>query len=187
MIRLFYNYYEDKNPARKQEIDLCYKNNLANPLLNVVILDTKDRPTYRFFFDKINEITSDNDINIICNSDIFFDETISLTEKLMRKQVWALSRWDWKGNGTSIHFNRQDSQDTWIIRGKVENVYGDFPLGKRGCDNRIAHEFHKAGYSITNPSKTVKSHHVHNSNIRTYGMKDVVPPPYKTLPPEDLI
>jgi len=186
MIKLFYNHYEDKNSDRKKEIDLCLEKNLANPHMNVEVIRSQNKPTYKFFFDKINESTQLDDINIICNSDIFFDDTIKLAEKIEYKQVFALSRWDWKPNGTSIHFNRPDSQDVWIIRGKINNVFGDFTLGVRGCDNRIAHEFHAAGYMVSNPSKTIKTYHVHNSNIRNYTFNDVVPPPYRTIQPEEL-
>lgn|SRR5574337_127368 len=186
MIRLFYNYYEDKHPARKREIDMCLQNNLENKLLNVIIIESPNKPTYEFFFRQINKITGPDDINIICNSDIFFDETIALACGLRDKQVYALSRWDWHNPSRIIFFDRPDSQDTWIIKGKIENVFGDFTLGTRGCDNRIAYEFNKAGYTISNPSKSIKTYHVHNSGIRNYTMADVVPKPYLTLPTSSL-
>jgi hypothetical protein len=152
----------------------------------VIIIDSPGKPTYESFFNKINESTGPDDINIICNSDIFLDETIALTSQLKDKEMWALSRWDWKEGRTPIHFNREDSQDVWIVKGKIENVYGDFTLGRLGCDNRIAHEFHKAGYRVTNPSLSVKTFHVHNSQVRNYTQTDVVPPPYYTIKPTRL-
>jgi hypothetical protein len=186
MIRLFYNYYQDKNPVRKREIDYCLHMNQANPLLTTVVVDSPGKPSYEYFFQQINAVTGPDDINIICNSDIYFDSTIALTERMKHKQLWALSRWDWHGPNHIVFFDRPDSQDTWIVRGKVENVYGNFTLGIRGCDNRIAHEFHKAGYAVSNPSRSVKSYHVHNSGIRNYTMADVVPPPYHTIQPTAL-
>ena len=183
MIRLFYNYYEDKNPLRKQEIDFCLQKNINSPYLTTIIVESADKPSYNYFFQEINKITGPDDINIICNSDIFFDDTIYLTNQLKHREAWALSRWNWHGPNHIVFFDRPDSQDTWIVRGKVENVFGDFTLGMRGCDNRIAHEFHKAGYAVSNPSKSVKSYHVQNSNIRNYTMADVVPPPYHTIQP----
>lgn len=186
MIRLLYNYYEDKNSNRKKEIDLCYKNNLQNDLLTVVILDIKEKPTYNYLFNEINKLTTDNDINIICNSDIFFDTTIALAEKIQHNEMWALSRWEWKPDIEATFFNRPDSQDTWITRGKIKNVNGNFTLGKRGCDNRIAYEFQVAGYKILNPSKTIKTYHVHNSGIRYYN-HEAVPPPYLTIHPTELL
>lgn len=186
MIRLFYNYYEDKNPVRKKEIDFCLKKNLENTLINTVIIESPNKPTYEFFFQQINKVTGPDDINIICNSDIFFDETISLAENIKHNQLYALLRWEWHGPNNITFNERPDSQDTWIVRGKVENVFGNFTLGIRGCDNRIAHEFLKSGYTVINPAKSIKSYHVHQSNIRNYTMQDVVPPPYFTIMPSSL-
>ncbi len=186
MIRLFYNYYEDKNVHRKREIDFCLQKNLANPYVMTIVFETKFKPEYQFFFNKINEITGSDDINIICNSDIFLDETITLTSKMTHNDVWALARWDYYSENNIVFANRPDSQDVWIMKGKVRPVVGDFTLGIRGCDNRIAHEFRQAGYNITNPSLSVKTYHVHNSGVRNYTFKDVVPPPYLTLSPETL-
>lgn len=181
MIRLFYNYYEDKHPLRKREIDECLKKNQENKLLTVIMVESPGKPTYESFFQKINEITGPDDINIICNSDIYFDHTIELANAIKPKQVYALSRWDVIHPWQIIHFDRADSQDTWIIRGKIEGVFGNFTLGTRGCDNRIAYEFSKAGYAVSNPSKSIKTYHLHRSNIRNYTMADVVPPPYLTI------
>jgi hypothetical protein len=189
VIRLYYNYYEDKNPARKKEIDLCLRKNLDNPLLNVVILECAKKPSYQFFFDQINRLSEPEDINIIANSDIFFDQTISLTSHLGRKQIYTLSRWECPRNNpdNATLYDRQDSQDTWIVRGKIEGVYGDFTLGTRGCDNRIAHEFQAAHYVVSNPSQSIKSYHVHASNVRNYTLRDAaVPPPYLTIPTSSL-
>jgi len=186
MIRLFYNYYKDKNPARAKEIDFCLQKNLDNPHITVEVIDSPGKPTYNYFFQKINEKTGPNDVNIICNSDIFFDDTIQLVEKIQHKECYVLLRWEWYPNGRSQLFERPDSQDTWIVRGKVENVNGNFTLGVRGCDNRIAEEFRVAGYNIYNPARSIKSYHVHNSMVRNYTMADVVPPPYFTIGPSEL-
>jgi len=183
MIRLMYNYYKDKVPARKQEIDFCLNKNLANNHMNMVILESSAKPTYDYFFEKINSLTGPDDINIICNSDIFFDNTIALVNKIKHGEMWALTRWEWQSPNKIKFINRADSQDVWITRGKINNVYGDFTLGIRGCDNRIAHEFQKANYKVSNPSHSVKTYHVHNCGIRNYTMADVVSPPYLIVPP----
>src|ERR1700743_100334 len=141
MINLFINYYQDKNPIRQKEIDFCLLKNLNNNLINTIIINSQDRLTFKFFFDRINKVTTDNDINMVCNSDIFFDESIGLAEKISTDQCFALSRWDMLSDGSVKHYFRPDSQDTWIFRGKIkQNVFSDFNLGYRGCDNRLAHE-----------------------------------------------
>jgi len=187
MIRLFYNYYEDKNPLRRREIDYCLQRNLNNSLITTVILESAAKPTYEYFFQQINKVTAPDDINIICNSDIFLDDTIALAQNIRDKQLYALSRWDWLGNDSLVRFfDRPDSQDTWIVKGKVEGVVGNFTLGLRGCDNRIAAEFEIAGYKVSNPSKSIRTFHVHNSGVRNYTMADVVPKPYLTVPTSTL-
>lgn len=187
MIRLLYNYYEDKNHIRKKEIDFCLQKNLANPHINTIIVESPHKPKYKYLFDKINQLTGPDDINIICNSDIFFDETISLTTKMSYNDAWALCRWEWYHDDNIKFFTRPDSQDTWIFKGKIKDMISDFTLGLRGCDNRIAHEIQQAGYNISNPSLSVKTYHVHNSGIRNYSNTDVVPPPYLTLSPSSLV
>lgn len=186
MIRLLYNYYEDKNPTRKKEIDFCLQKNLANIHLNTIIIETPNKPSYQSLFTKINELTGPDDVNIIANSDIFFDDTIALTYKMNHNDAWALCRWEWRSEEKIEFANRPDSQDVWIFKGKVKNVVSNFTLGMRGCDNRIAYELAQVGYNVTNPSQSVKTYHVHNSQIRNYTMKDCIPPPYLTLSPSVL-
>lgn len=180
VIRLFYNYYEDADPIRKQEIDFCRDKNINNKLFEMVSVESQQKPTYETFFKKINEISGPDDINIICNSDIFFDETIELAARMGPKDVYVLSRWDWKPDGSSTHRAIRNSQDTWIVRGKVENVNGDIELGRAWCDNKIAYEFNQAGYKVTNPSKSIKTYHVHNSEIRNYDVNEnnIIPAKY---------
>ncbi len=188
MINLFINYYVDKSAERQAEIDLCLINNLNNKLLNVVVLENQNRLKYNDYFKIINDYADVEDINIISNSDIYFDESIGLVSKLQLNQVFALARWDLLADGTVQHFNRKDSQDCWIFRGKINReINGDFYLGYRGCDNRIAHEFLAVGYKVSNPSLDIKSYHVHNTNIRNYtttSAEFLVPGPYLTIAPE---
>jgi len=186
MINLFYNYYKAKTKERQKEIDFCLHKNLSNNFLNTIIIESQENLTYNFFFDTINKFSIGNDINIICNSDIFFDESIALCSSINKNECIALSRWEYKGDNQIKFLEREDSQDTWIFRGFIKNIYGDFTLGKPGCDNRIAYEIEKAGYKIINPARQIKTYHVHNSNIRNYNIKNyqsqLVPGPYKTIP-----
>lgn len=181
MINLFTNYYIDKNPARQKEIEYCLCKNLSNPMLNVVVLNSQNRLSYSFYFRKINLLGGHDDINIIANSDIYFESDIKIVEKMTANQCFALSRWDIDQNGNAQHYDHSDSQDAWIFRGKIkQGLNGEFNLGVPGCDNRIAYEINRAGYLISNPSKTVKSYHVHQSDIRNYG-GNKVPPPYMNV------
>lgn len=90
-------------------------------------------------------------------------------------------------------FNRPDSQDVWIVHGRPWNNLtaelnnnDHLALGKPGIDNRLAYELLKAGYQVSNPSKSILSWHVHSTNIRQYSHLDVVPPPYAIVYPMTL-
>lgn len=198
MTNLFTSYFLVDEPARQKELDKCLLNNLSNELIDNVYLILeypiaydhfnsekikafyiKSRPTYETFFQFINIRSKDEDINIVANSDIYFDSTIQEAVKMRANECYALTRWE--GNE---FLNRVDSQDAWIFKGKVKTVRGDFSLGIPGCDNRIAYEINKAGYKVSNPSKTIKSYHIHDSGVRDYKPgRDVVQPPYLTLQP----
>lgn len=127
----------------------------------------------------------DDAVNVIVNSDIFFDETINLARIIKPNQCYALTRYDWNGNGHARFLNRADSQDAWIFRGRIKKeMYSDFCLGVPGCDNRIAYEIKKAGYIILNPSKSIHALHYHASGERSYTSKtEPVAKPYHFVPP----
>jgi SAM-dependent methyltransferase len=184
-LRLFYNYYEDSNITRRAEIDYCLQKNVDNSMFDIIIVASDINPTFNFMFEKINRLTGPNDINIICNSDIFFDTSIRLANKIKNKEVYALSRWDWVNAGNIKFIDKDINQDAWIIRGKIENVNGDFQMGKPGCDIRLAYEFNKAGYNVINPSKSIKAMHVHNSNVRRYTEADRIAGEYLIIKPSN--
>ncbi len=183
MINLYYNYFKHPDPKRAKEIDFCKKKNLENKLLNVILINQQNRLTFDDYFIKINQTTGPDDINIICNSDIFFDDTISLTPKMDHNDAYALCRWDYSPPSSIKFYDKVFSQDTWIFRGPIKKIIGNFHLGKPGCDNRVAHEIKTSGYRISNPSLTIKTYHFHTSKIRDYKPKDRVPGPYLHLTP----
>jgi 2-polyprenyl-3-methyl-5-hydroxy-6-metoxy-1,4-benzoquinol methylase len=180
-VRYFYNYYEDQNSQRKAEIDFCLQKNIENSLVDIIIVGSDTNPTFDFLFQKINQISGDQDISIISNSDIFFDGLIALIDRMPQKEVYALSRWDWNPSKPPVLDEKK--QDAWIWRGKMENVSADFQLGKPGCDRRIAHEFSSAGYTVKNPSKSIRAYHYHTSGVRNYTDKDMVLGPYLWIEP----
>ncbi len=183
MINLITSYYKDSNQDRRKEIDYCFYKNSILSNVNFVVLESQTRVKFCEYFDYLNKITNPDDVNIVCNSDVYFESEILLSEKIKDDQAFALSRWDLQNDGTLKFFDRPDSQDAWVFRGKIRNVYSDFYMGYRGCDNRLAYELAQSGYSVFNPSKTLKSIHVHTSNIRNYTYNDklVVPGPYKSI------
>ena len=185
-INLFSGYFKSNNYHRAKELDLCLQKNRTNEWIDNVFIFT-DRISYQDFFDQTKN--SPNDINILANGDIYFDDSIKHAFNMQPKDCYALTRWELV-SGQVISFEERHkagmaqarhSQDAWIFRGAVSNVFGGFDLGIPGCDNRIAHEIYSAGYNITNPSLTIKAIHVHNSDKRNYPQGQNIPRPYKWI------
>lgn len=190
-VNLFVGYYEDKNSKRNAELQECVQRNIQNPLINYVIIESQDRLKYNDFFRFINSYSAPDDINIIANLDIYLDEkTCPLFNCVRPKEIFALCRWERNRSGDIVFANRPDSQDVWAVKGHINGINGDFYMGWAGCDNRIAKVFADAGWKVSNPSKSIKTIHIHSSNIRNYkpGKRNklVVPGPYLTIPPTTL-
>ncbi len=195
---LFTSFYQDRNPDRHAELEHCIRMNVNNARIDkiVVILEGKKenfpvlnysdrievieaiRPTFRQFFELANLYCNDEDIAIIANTDIYFNETLRELDRIdWSRTAVALSRWHYL-NGNIILHNEKYSQDVWIFKGKIRPMeYADFYMGIRGCDNRIAYEIYKAGYEVLNPAHTIQAIHYHQTEIRNYG-DEVVPKPY---------
>ena len=182
-INLFTNYYISDNQERQLELDTCLKKNNQNEAIDNIILFTNvmpslesekifclfgnDRPTYKQYFEFINNNYS-NDINIIANLDIYFEDLSYPTYTLDNNSVYALTRYDVDANGIDTFWNHIDSQDVWVFNGVIKDVQDcDFPLGIPGCDNAIADRLKKSGYNVLNPSLKFKTYHLHNTNYRT--------------------
>lgn len=202
MINLFIPYYIDKNEERHKEIYACLQKNSLNPAIDRIFLVAEnpdiyrimkrfdviivpERPTYNMMFEVMSEMTGTNDWNVLINSDIYTDETIKLIEKYDHNTFIALARWDLDRNGNAKLFNTWDSQDTWAFKGKAKAIKGDFFQGIAGCDNAIANRAEVAGYKVINPSKTIKTYHLHLTEIRNYNPNVKVPQPYKLINPHE--
>jgi hypothetical protein len=201
MLRLYTTYYNEKNPKRKNELLACININESCNLIDEIILITENvtipkkysskvriknisyRPKFQDIFQLVNTCTCDKDINIVANSDIYFDESLELLRSHdLRKKCLAITRWN-KDNQNNFHLHRGiNSQDTWIFQGKIKPVSGDFYFGLPGCDGRLAYEISRAGYHIENPAFDIKTYHLHNTGIRNYDKNNKVnyiPGPYK--------
>ena len=194
--------YEDPSPARNAELERCRELVHANPLvtqrvylrestLPPRVIDTpamrvvlrRTRPTFRDFLDLFE---GGDTINVLANSDVYFDETLALVARLGRRDCFALSRWDVQPDGSSRLFDEPASQDVWCFRGRVPDALeASFFLGWPGCDNRFAHEVARAGYALTNPARSLRCHHLHLSGVRSESWTNpahVVPGPHRAVP-----
>jgi hypothetical protein len=172
MIRLIVNRWNETNARRKAELDLCARKNAENPHLEVVVVESQDRPTYATMIEAANaRISSPDDISIIANADIYFDDTIRLAVTMDPKQAYALRRWNVNRNG-SVTLCSYAGTDSWVFRGHISGIFADMPIGTWATDVRLNAEIAAAGYTLLNPARSIKSYHVHASGVRNYPVRN---------------
>jgi len=203
------NYYIPSNKKREMEINKCLILNYIQPdieeiyLLNDQIHDLHFLPknqtkVHQFkIIDKNKKLSFPNAIHfintylkdknvILSNSDIYFDETLNEIKKIDSNDVYALLRYD-NGILYSDDFNipRNNSQDCWIFRSPL-NIPLDkinFTLGQLGCDNILAYQLYSHGYKVSNPCYSIHTHHLHDSQYRTYNESDRMHSTYMNIKP----
>jgi hypothetical protein len=124
-----------------------------------------------------------NDIVLVANSDIWFNDTLAHLWRIPLKEqslFLALLRWE---ETTQIFGPRPDSQDTWIFARDLltfpilKSELG-YPFGQSGCDNAIALDMMRKKFLVVNPAYTIKTMHLHRSNVRTYDPKNILYRPF---------
>jgi hypothetical protein len=208
-------YYRPDKAARRKEIDTCLAKNIANPLIDRIVLlnesDDVPLPTQSpkvtaksigrrlNFADVVRWIYEEapaGSIVIFANSDIYLDETWrNLWTFNMNDTFLSLLRWDDGpvGSPPTLFGPRADSQDTWAVaadsvKARTWNWASlDIPFGKGGCDNAINVEMLRQKFVVANPALTLVTHHVHQSGYRTYNPQDIVDRPmYMHIQPTGL-
>ena len=203
---LIQQYFRHSSNRRHKEIMTCLERNIECPLIDHILLmneqDYSDLPksdkivvelighrlTYYDVFQAIRRCVPAGAFVIISNSDIWFNMTLRHLWRigLKERQLFlALLRWEDKGdiNHAVLFGPRSDSQDTWILARDCvtfepnEEDFG-FPFGKSGCDNALALVMMRKKFIVTNPAYTIKTYHLHSTNIRNYDPKDVLYRPY---------
>ena len=191
MIRLYVNKFDCTNAERKQEYDFCLEMNEKNPLIDeIILINSNSRISYEMVFGMMR----DDSINILANSDIFFDDTLQFVNVIDKNEFWCLTRWELLDNEimpfNARHKNRADhskwSQDAWICRGKPDIKNASFPMGVPGCDNKIALVAQKAGYILKNPCYTIRAIHVHKNDWRPARDAQRLRPPYQWVLPSTI-
>ncbi len=203
--KLYTFLYNEKKQIRRQEYMTCLEKNLAHPLIdyihvmydtskdengNIQLLDylqsleeeglitinyIKSRPTFGNFFEHANNEFK-NEIIIIANGDIYFNDTLHVLENFdfEKDMVFALTRWDVQRNGALQLFRLALSQDVWIFKAPIDRRFDDnLELGLLHCDGKFAYRTIKAGFRVYNPCLSIQCCHLHLSNIRNYS--DVAP------------
>jgi hypothetical protein len=149
------------------------------------------RPSYSDFLGWANRpgLQAD-DVTILANSDIYFDESISALGIALRPgQCAALARWNVQSGSEPILNDRNDSQDAWVFKGPIREIRGDYCVGVPRCDNRFLYELKQAGYEIINPAFSIRAYHLHagqRGEYQTENQQHFVDPPYAYLWPHNL-
>ena len=204
---LIQQYYKPPQAARIRELEKCLKKNLENPLIDriylfveskdlklpksdkLVLMYKKTRITYADCIELIQTKIGKGHLVAFANADIYLDASWSnLWATNIKDVCLALLRWEEEGNdGTSItpelYGPRADSQDTWVLHSDsvIERTWNmepfKIPFGTAGCDNAILVEFLRQKFRIVNPAMSLRTIHVHKSQIRSYDPKDIVDRP----------
>jgi hypothetical protein len=157
---------------------------LAAPKVELILCG--QRATYSALFAYANQALHGRRV-IVANADIFFDETLGrLGEYDLTGCLLCLSRWDLTPEGAWRLFDFDFSQDAWIFQAPIADLDTNFHLGIPGCDNRLAWEAHRAGLSLSNPSRSIRAYHLHQTGIRRYGGRDRLRGPTRGIAPECL-
>ena len=201
-MRIITQYFQDSSEERQEEIDMCVRKNIENPhIARVHLLLEKEMDLSRFdqdgirthiigrrlrytdAFDYANTKLAGR-LCAVANVDIYFDESLAhLKTASLSNKCLALTRYNLDDDDRLVFHGQCNSQDVWIFRAPLPNVFGNFYLGKPGCDNRIAYELKKAGLKLSNPFKKIITVHVHRTGKRNYdSAKETVPGPYAEVP-----
>lgn len=161
------------------------KKSLKNNLLSlqsakIEVRLISHRPSFNEIFSLANSDFSEKNI-IYANADIYFDDSLGLLKNdNLDNSLICLSRYDllndnWQSanNGFRIKdIKYKASFDTWIFKSPLKlNIPEKFKPGLWGCEKfvNIAIE---AGMHLSNPSKDIKSYHLHGSCVRHYAVED---------------
>jgi hypothetical protein len=200
--------YNDPSAERLAELAECLRRNLENPHVEAVhvflefggdpegaraahaslrhpkavLVPHGRRVTFRELFAYANECLRGRRV-AIANSDIYFDRTLArLAGEGLGGRLLCLSRWDVQPDGSSVFFDNPHSQDAWVFEAPIRPFACDWHLGLPGCDNRLTFEAARAGLDVSNPSRTVRAHHLHTSNVRRYTERQRLPGPVLAVP-----
>jgi hypothetical protein len=211
-IYLIQQFFNAPDATRANEFNMCLKMNANCELIDKIILlnesDNVKLPTihskiqcvnlgrrmnYYDVFKYIKEEVPLGVITLFANTDIFLMNDFNAIYNInMSNKFLALLRWDVNESGmTKIFGPRNNSQDTWgILSDDAKEMNLDnlnFMFGKPGCDNAITAIMKTKGFMCINPAFSLKSYHVHNTNIRNYtNMDRVYNPEYLFLNPTNI-
>ena len=163
--------YEPKCQQRAGELRSVMEANVSlAKFRKIELLDgNSKRLAYGDFF-KHAAANFAGEVCVVANSDIQFNETAGLIEKVSASgRLIAMTRWESEKSprmlghdANEMHFS--GSQDVWaFIGGEMQDIGSDIHLGYVGCDNHLVGQAVKRGYEVANPALSIVTLHVHKA------------------------
>jgi len=190
MLTVFVQYYVPKNPARAAELDECFKQNIANPLITTLMIFFEveadmalipdhqkiikrfypHRMTYGYWLRETDKLPV-GELSFLINSDMYLTESVShlianRQQILDDKKFVAISRYNPENGQLVLNKDPHWTQDVWGLAKGSEPfppaLYQEaaFELGQPACDNKIAYVMHSYGFNVTNPCYKVTTVHL---------------------------
>jgi len=214
MLTLLSDFYEESDPARRAELLECCRRNVELAAFGAVYLFLEDRTTpegarllcpelrhpkvtlvpfgrrvtFGEYFGFANRLDGVHRC-VLANADIYFDASLgALDDYSLQDRLLCLSRWDVQPDGSERLFTNPFSQDAWIFETplRLPTRACRFTLGVLGCDSRLARVAIKAHLRVSNPSRTIRAHHLHLSGLRRYARHERVRGSYHAVPAREL-
>ena len=207
---LVFQYFQPQWQNRQDEINYCVKKNLNCPFISNWIIFSENVSSLNHlingqqnldsievlplqrrleYLDFLTLAKDPNAVYILINSDIELVSGIHHFQKVRKKELWALSRWE--GDSGPRMLGRE-SQDTWAVRGDnylscIPNL-DDFKisLGLPGCENAFAGRLHQLGWKVKNFCYDIKTRHHHKTGLRSYSEFQRLPRPYYLPNPQKI-
>jgi hypothetical protein len=191
---LLTGFYSERDHARRRELLECLRRNCAVGCIDEIHLLLEEaaapdqvmhsfvelqhpkirllphgrRATFADYFAHCNSRCG-GDRTIIANADIYFDASLGrLNDVDLTGKMLCLSRWDVLCDGSARLFESAASQDAWIFTPPVCIAECSFFLGTPGCDGRLAWQAQQAGLQVSNPARSIRAYHLHQTSIRHY-------------------
>jgi hypothetical protein len=178
--------YTPESEHRVKELAYVRAQNLSLDFVRAVIMlpygliemgvDTQSgvRQTFQDALDLAARTARADEVVVVHNADIYFDESLRLAEWMGQGDFWALSRHEHSSRlglkSARLAAGADHSQDAWVFKWPASHIWRDFcdmsrlEFGRVGMDNLIAYEAVLAGYRVINPSLSVLAWHVHDDH-----------------------
>lgn len=156
--------------------------------INLIRHFHKQRSTFGDFF-TIMKMSDKDEINIVANNDILFESSIGMLKQMRLNEAVVLNRycphtqktnwacqdaWVIRGSPKILSESRSRSRSYSYLKYKSKSMHNksdltsiSFTPGVFGCDPVLSALLIKNGYTLINPSLTIKSYHIHASDVRT--------------------